>query len=160
MGVFWKKSNVLTLEEKKTAELNAACKEAIYNGVDVNLNGEKSHFSFTETDQQNIMLMADAVRLGAKQYPYHADKKQVKLYSADNIILIYCAYRKHVVQCTAYCNLLKQWILREKNKEIIGNVTFGSKLPEDLNNVFKSNVSEAFRQIDFVCEQIKNGGVT
>ena len=53
------------LRANKTAELSAACEQAIVAGLDIQLGEAVEHFNYNEKDQINIKEMFDAVRMGA-----------------------------------------------------------------------------------------------
>lgn len=76
--------------------------------------------------------MFTAVTLGATEYPYHADGDQCVLFSAKDIVELYVAYKGFVTYQTTYCNFLKVWIKRETDPGVVGNIVYGSELPDDL----------------------------
>ena len=78
-----------TLRAKKLEEASDACEAAITAGIDVLFgDGTQEHFSLEVPDQSNIDGVFNAVMLGATAYPYHADGKQCKLYSAADIVTL------------------------------------------------------------------------
>ena len=132
MALKWKKSDLLTLAEKKVQMANDTCQSTIYNGIDVELTTGTEHFSLEPNDQTNIDSMVTAVTLGATQYPYHSDGAQCKMFSAADIVTLYVAYKTHVTTQTTYCNFLKIWINRETSKDVLAGIVYGSTLPDDL----------------------------
>ena len=132
MALKWKKSDLLTLAEKKVQMANDTCQGTIYNGIDVELTTGTEHFSLEPNDQTNIDSMFTAVTLGATQYPYHSDGAQCKMFSAVDIMTLYVAYKTHVTTQTTYCNFLKIWINRETSKDVLAGIVYGSTLPDDL----------------------------
>ena len=132
MALKWKKSDLLTLAEKKVQMANDTCQSTIYNGIDVELTTGTEHFSLEPNDQTNIDSMFTAVTLGATQYPYHSDGAQCKMFSAGDIVTLYVAYKTHVTTQTTYCNFLKIWINRETSKDVLAGIVYGSTLPDDL----------------------------
>ena len=132
MALKWKKSDLLTLAEKKVQMANDTCQSTIYNGIDVELTTGTEHFSLEPNDQTNIDSMFTAVTLGATQYPYHSDGAQCKMFSAADIVTLYVAYKTNVTTQTTYCNFLKIWINRETSKDVLAGIVYGSTLPDDL----------------------------
>lgn len=121
------------LVEAKTAELSAACREAIVSGVDVSLSdGSAGHFSLEETDQINLTTAFNAVQQGATGYPYHADGQLCRVYPADDIIAISNAATAHKLYHTTYCNHMMAWARRAETVEELEGIVYGAELPEDL----------------------------
>lgn len=155
MGLIWKKENLLTLAEKKAAEVNAACEAAIYGGIEVELSGGAEHFALTPNDQTNIDSMFSAVTLGAAQYPYHPDGGACRMYPAADILALYVAYKSFVTQQTTYCNALKQWIKRETDPAVLGVIRYGSELPEDLAAQMQEILTAAGAEIEAIAAKLK-----
>jgi len=132
MGLTWKKSDLPTLAQKKAAMVSQACQEVIYAGVDVELSTGRKHFSLATHDQANIDSMFAAVTLGATEYPYHEDGGKCVMYPAKDIISLYVAYKSFVTQQTTYCNFLRVWLNRERDPQVLGEIVYGSQLPDDL----------------------------
>lgn len=157
MGLIWKKENLLTLAEKKAAEVNAACEAAIYGGIEVELSGGAEHFALTLKDQANIDSMFDAVKMGAEKYLYHADNGRCMMYSAADIAVIYTASKTHITYCTTYCNSLKQWIKRETDPAVLGAIRYGSELPEDLAAEMERLLAEAQEVVAGIVAKLPGG---
>ena len=157
MGVEWRKDNLLTLGEKQVNMANTTCQQKIYAGIDVELSGGTEHFSLEMHDQQNIESMFTAVTLGAKEQQYHCDGGAVKPYSAADIVVLYAAYKNFVTKQTTYCNLLKEWIRRESDNEIIGNIRYGDALPDDLNTKMQAILDAATEQLKGVTGAVSDG---
>lgn len=132
MALKWKKSDLLTLAEKKVQMANDTCQGTIYNGIDVELTTGTEHFSLEPNDQTNIDSMFTAVTLGATQYPYHSDGAQcqdvLRRRHRDPVRGLQdpCDHADH------YCNFLKIWINRETSKDVLAGIVYGSTLPDDL----------------------------
>lgn len=136
---------VPTMDERrqaKLAELSTECSANITKGCDVELaSGEVEHFSLTDVDQINLTNAIMAIGFGAKDYPYHADGKICKKYSAEDIQRIAAVAKKTIVYHTTYFNHLKQWIKREDSVNVITGIVYGAKLPEDLQKSFDEIVN-------------------
>ena len=90
----------------KLVELSAACNDAITAGMDVETTKGTEHFSLQETDQINLTTALSAVQSGAAGYPYHADGKLCRLFTAAEIQAIAEASVKHKLYYTTLCNHL------------------------------------------------------
>ncbi len=117
----------------KEAELSAACNAAIVAGMDVPTTHGKEHFSLQETDQINLTTAYNAVVSGAEQYPYHADGKLCRMFSADEIKSISAASIQHKMYHTTLCNHLLTWARRAETAEELSGITYSAgNLPADL----------------------------
>ena len=150
MALNWKKKDLPTLTEKKVRMANDTCQSLIYSGIDVQLTAGTEHFSLEPNDQTNIDSMFTAVTLGASQYPYHSDGNQCTLYSAQDIVTLYVAYKTFVTKQTTYCNFLKIWINRETDMNTIAGIMYGSELPEDLASQMNEILASADEEIQNV----------
>ncbi len=157
MAITWKKTDLPTLAEKKLKMANETCQAAIYAGIDVELSGGMEHFSLEMHDQTNIESMFTAVTLGAKEQQYHCDGGQAKIYPASDIVVLYAAYKNFVTKHTTYCNLLKTWIKRETDKDVIASITYGTALPDDLNEQMQSVLDSATAQFQSITELVADG---
>lgn len=118
---------------EKEAELSAACNQAITAGMDVATTQGTEHFSLQETDQINLTTAYNAVVAGAEQYPYHADGKLCRMFSADEIKSISAASIQHKMYHTTLCNHLMTWARRAETAEELSGITYSAgNLPADL----------------------------
>ena len=157
MALKWKKSDLQNLTQKKVQMANETCQSLIYAGIDVELSGGTEHFALELHDQANIDSMFNAVTLGATEYQYHSDGGQMKIYSAEDIVTLYAAYRTFVSKQTAYCNFLKVWINRETDKNVLAGITYGSELPEDLATQMKTVMASSATQLQNVIAAVSDG---
>lgn len=117
----------------KETELSAACNAAIVAGMDVPTTNGTEHFSLQETDQINLTTAYNAVVSGAEQYPYHADGKLCRMFSADEIKSISAASIQHKMYHTTLCNHLLTWARRAETAEELAGITYSAdNLPADL----------------------------
>lgn len=156
MAITWKQSHLPTLAERKIAMATETCQTTIYNGIDVELSGGTQHFSLQTHDQTNIDSMFTAITLGATEYPYHADGDQCVIYSAADIVTLYIAYKSFVTYQTTYCNYLKIWMARETDKQTLGNIAYGSALPDDLQAAMDAIIATATAQIGAIAAGLTN----
>ncbi len=150
MSLKWNKTDLPSLAQKKVAMAAETCQTLIYAGIDVDLSAGKQHFSLETHDQTNIDSMFTAVNLGATEYPYHADGDKCVMYPASDIVKLYVAYKSFVTQQTTYCNFLKVWINRETDPEVIGDIVYGSELPDDLKAEMQTVLEAANAQIQAI----------
>lgn len=131
------------VKSSKIAEMSLICSEKIRFGCDVVLSsGDTEHFSLSEVDQINLTNAMMAVGFGEKTYPYHADDKICKKYTAEDILRIANSAKATIVYHTTYFNHVKQWINREHDITVVQNIEYGTKLPEDLQKSFDDIVNE------------------
>lgn len=117
----------------KVAELSAACNKAITAGMDVETTEGTEHFSLEETDQINLTAALSAVEQGAKGYPYHADKKLCRMFTAVEIKSIAETATKHKLYHTTLCNHLLTWARRVTTVEELEQIAYTAEdLPTDL----------------------------
>lgn len=146
-----------TLRAKKLEEASDACEAAITAGIDVLFgDGTQEHFSLEVPDQSNIDGVFNAVMLGATAYPYHADGKQCKLYSAADIVTLYTAKQSAITQQTTYNNALRQWIGRETSLEVLKGISYGVELPEDLKAEVADILQKAKEQVEAIAKKLES----
>ena len=155
MSLRWEKSDLPTLAEKKLEEVNAACEKIIYAGIDVEISVGTKHFSLTPNDQTNLDSMFSAITLGAAEYPYHADGEQCMMYSATDIMALYVKYKEFVTYQTTYCNMLRTWIKRETDNQVIHDIYYGIELPEDLASDMQVLLTAANEQIQAIIARMQ-----
>ncbi len=120
------------LRAAKLAEINAACEEAIYAGVDVETTKGTEHFSLTANDQINIAFYEQQIAAGASHIPYHADGRLCRMFTAAEIRAVAEAAARHKVYHLTYCNHLRVYIAGLTDAAAIVEVTYGMMLSEEL----------------------------
>lgn len=144
-----------TMRTEKLKAASDACEAAITSGIDVLFgDGRQEHFSLEVPDQSNIDGVFNAVMLGATAYPYHADGKQCKLYSAADIVTLYTAKQSTITQQTTYNNALRQWIGRETSLEVLKGISYGVELPEDLKAEVADILQKAKEQVEAIVKKL------
>ena len=137
------------IKQAKLVEMSSKCNQKIVKGCDVVLSsGETEHFSLTDVDQINLTNAIMAVGFGAKNYPYHADGKICRKYSAEDIQKIAAVAKDTIVYHTTYFNHIKQWINRMEDKTEIQGVRYGVELPDDLKASLDSMMSSMQQMLD------------
>lgn len=133
IGGLYIKPASLGVRVAKESELSAACNSAITAGMDVETTQGTEHFSLQETDQINLTTAYNAVMAGSEQYPYHADGKLCRMFTADEIKAISAASIQHKMYHTTLCNHLLTWARRAETAEELDGITYTEEgLPEDL----------------------------
>ena len=117
-----------TVEEAKSAkiaEIKQVCESYIYAGTDVTYSdGTTEHFTYTLADQSNISEMFTAVMAGATEYPYHADGEICKIYTKEQIVIIYGTLSLFKTDATTYHNSLKAQVNAMTDVDAISAVKF------------------------------------
>ena len=126
-------SDLPNMKAAKQKEISESCHNTIVSGIDVELSdGSTGHFSLQEVDQINLAAAVAACQQGASEYPYHADGKLCRMYSAADIAVIDHAAAAHKLYHTTYCNHLLAWARRAETADALTAVVYGADLPADL----------------------------
>lgn len=120
-------------QQNKLVALSTACNQAITNGMDVETTEGTEHFSLEETDQINLTTAVSAIEQGAKGYPYHADKKLCRMFTAGEIKSIAESATAHKLYNTTLCNHLLMLVRRATTTAELDTITYSADcLPIDL----------------------------
>lgn len=120
-------------QQNKLIALSTACNQAITNGMDVETTEGTEHFSLEETDQINLTTAVSAIEQGAKGYPYHADKKLCRMFTAGEIKSIAESATAHKLYNTTLCNHLLMLVRRATTTAELDKITYSADcLPPDL----------------------------
>ena len=126
-------ADIETARASKEYELSAACNAAIVAGMDVETTQGTEHFSLHETDQINLTTAYNAILSGATAYPYHADGRLCRMFTAAEITSISNASIAHKLYHTTLCNHLLTWVRRAETEEKVNGISYTAEgLPEDL----------------------------
>lgn len=120
-----------TLDEVKTekiTELSATCQNLIYDGVTIEIDGNKEHFSYKSEDQVNIKDAFESAKATGMSVPYHANNSSCKLYSPEQITELYIAAKTNLTHHETYFNQLKMYILTLDNIEAVEAINYGQEL--------------------------------
>lgn len=118
------------VRSSKINEMSRACRQAIENGIDIEVKGETRHFSLTTQDQLNLMNLSTMAQT-SDIIPYHADGEQCIYYTAAEINEIIAAMNKHKIYHTTYYNALKAYINSLETIEEISAITYGTPIPDE-----------------------------
>ena len=134
--------SIKILKELCKIYLNIMCNYYIEKGIDVILSDNKTyHFSLTIEDQQNLTNAFNIATFKNSDVPYHADGQECRIFSKDDIKLIYETYIMHITQQTTYCNMLKQYSENCKTKEEVINIYYSMDLPEEYQEKYNKIIS-------------------
>lgn len=127
-------------QQEKIAELSTTCNQAIIAGMDVETTEGTEHFSLEETDQINLSTALSAIEQGAKGYPYHADKKLCRMFTAVEIQAIAQAATAHKLYHTTLCNHLLTLVRQATTTEELDSITYSIdslpiNLQENMNKI-------------------------
>jgi hypothetical protein len=129
------KNELNLVRTEKIQELSIACRNSILNGVSVLFKDQKYHtFELTLEDQLNLMMIDSEIRNGAKEILYHEKNKVCQIYSAEDIQRLLNAVNEHKTYHTTYFNILKCYVHSLHDINIIKNIQYGMKLPEEYHN--------------------------
>lgn len=126
-----------------TDRFGEQCMKTIFAGVDVETIHGTEHFSATTEDQQNIKALCDIAIATKIDLPYHADKTQCKIYTAEDIIKIYASIQALVLYQTTYCNAVNTYIRSLTEKTDIASFIYGQTIP---NENIVNEMNEALAQ--------------
>lgn len=121
------------IQAEKLSNLSEACNQTIIAGMDVETTEGIEHFSLEETDQINLTTALSAIEQGAKGYPYHADKKLCRMFTAVEIKAIAEKATAHKLYHTTLCNHLLTLARRATTTAELDEITYSADcLPLDL----------------------------
>lgn len=120
-------------QQDKLVALSTTCNQVITDGMDVETTEGTEHFSLEETDQINLTTAVSAIEQGAKGYPYHADKKLCRMFTAEEIKSIAESATAHKLYNTTLCNHLLILARRATTTAELDAITYSADcLPIDL----------------------------
>jgi hypothetical protein len=153
------------VKETKLKSLSDSCKNLIEYGID--FNGE--HFSLTEDDQINIMSLSSDAQLslltGSEIDPimYHADGKECRVFSVEEIIGIATLSKKYIKYHTTYFNLIKQMIVNIETIDEIVSINYGQELNETyvtkLNEIMGGDSSTYGFEIQLIEDKVNYNNI-
>ena len=121
------------IRTEKLSSLSETCNQIIVAGMDVETTEGVEHFSLEETDQINLTTALSAIEQGAKGYPYHADKKLCRMFTAVEIKAIAEKATAHKLYHTTLCNHLLTLARRATTTAELDEITYSADcLPPDL----------------------------
>lgn len=121
------------IRTEKLSSLSETCNQTIVAGMDVETTEGVEHFSLEETDQINLTTALSAIEQGAKGYPYHADKKLCRMFTAVEIKAIAEKATAHKLYHTTLCNHLLTLARRATTTAELDEITYSAYcLPPDL----------------------------
>lgn len=132
------------IQTEKLSNLSETCNQTIVAGMDVETTEGTEHFSLEETDQINLTTALSAIEQGAKGYPYHADKKLCRMFTAVEIKAIAEKATAHKLYHTTLCNHLLTLARRATTTAELDEITYSADcLPLDLAENMKKVLAAA-----------------
>jgi hypothetical protein len=119
------------LRDERLAEMQMACQNVIYEGVEVATSDGVKKFSLTMQDQINLLGLRNQLDKGCAAMPYHADGESVRLWSRDDLQMILQMADRHISYHRVYFSLLREWVRRTSYPDFLA-INYGDALPEDL----------------------------
>lgn len=121
------------IQTEKLSNLSETCNQTIVAGMDVETTEGVEHFSLEETDQINLTTALSAIGQGVKGYPYHADKKLCRMFTAVELKAIAEKATAHKLYHTTLCNHLLILARRATTTAELDKITYSADcLPLDL----------------------------
>lgn len=130
---------------KKIEELDKACQETIFYGLDITLSsGETEHFTLTERDQLNLSGIALKLLMGAETVAWHEDDETVpcRFYSRDDALLIIGTLTTYKEAHITYFRDLRIYVNSLSSVAEVEAIKYGFVLPEEA----KSDVLKVYEQ--------------
>lgn len=132
------------IQIEKLSSLSETCNQTIVAGMDVETTEGIEHFSLEETDQINLTTALSAIEQGAKGYPYHADKKLCRMFTAVELKAIAKKATAHKLYHTTLCNHLLILARRATTTAELDKITYSADcLPPDLAENMKKVLTAA-----------------
>lgn len=129
----WSNQTFKEAQAEKLSNLSETCNQTIVAGMDVETTEGVEHFSLEETDQINLTTALSAIEQGAKGYPYHADKKLCRMFTAVELKAIAKKATAHKLYHTTLCNHLLILARRATTTAELDKITYSADcLPLDL----------------------------
>lgn len=142
-------------QDRKITEIAVACNEVINNGSIIELSdGSAESFAYSLEDQANISEMFNAVIMGATQYPYHADGKECKMYSAQDILTIYVMLSTLKTSQLTYHNQLRAYVQSLTKAEDVEGIKYGQELTGQYLEAYGSIMAQAKVELDKVIAKV------
>lgn len=125
-------------------QISNDCRQDIYNGTSIEINGVEQNFSFKAEDQINLLQLY----LMTKMYstitavPYHSDGHTCMFYTSEQIQKIYMTLITRLITITTYVNQLNLYAETLSTKDALSQLEYGMELPEQYASVVSMIVNE------------------
>lgn len=140
----------------KILEISKLCGDTITKGIDIELNGEVSHFNLSVEDQNNINNLFRVIELGGTEFPYQSDGGVTKIYSINEIIQIYVAAQTLITTQITYHNALKSYVQSLEDSNEILNVKYGQELPDPYASQVQEKLDVAKTQMNIILDRLSS----
>lgn len=130
------------IKRAKISYLSSICNKQIIYGIDISINGDIEHFSYTKEDQTNIKELFDlAMQTNMPMY-YHSDGNSCKLYTVEQIIDIYTMSAMNKMHHITYFNQLKMYIQSLDDIESVSEIEYGYELSGEYLRTYNSAMEQ------------------
>lgn len=135
-------------------KVNVACQNDIYQGQEIEINGEPKMFTFKLEDQNNLKVLFDIVATHPEvQYmPYHASTESCEMFSRQDIITVYLTLLIRLTKITTYCNQLNMYIKSIDNKEALMSINYGDELTGEYLENYNSIIEQSMDSMQALLE--------
>ena len=127
-----------SVKNSKINDLNRICSEMITSGVDVEIDGNTEHFSYTIEDQANIDDIAQMAKVTKMDQSYHCDDGSCKLYTPEQIATIYMSQKMNKAHNITYTNQLKLYVKSLDVKINVESVSYGQDLTDEYLDTYNT----------------------
>lgn len=152
-----------TEEEKETylneklSSLSNSCNEQITNGAEITLSDKSvKTFSYSIEDQANVSEMFNAIIMGATSYPYHANGEGCKMYSAEDVVIIYSTLTTLKTSQVTYYNQLREYTKTLEFVPDIQAVIYGQELTGTYLETYNELIQNAAIEMQKVLSKISS----
>ncbi len=143
------------IKDEKITELSEDCKNSIYDGVTIIIDGNEEHFSYKSEDQVNIKDAFESAKATGMSVPYHANNTSCKLYSPEQITELYIAEKTNLTRHETYFNQLKMYVMTLDNIEDVQSVNYG----QELAGIYLENYNEIMLHAQALIQAYFGNGV-
>ena len=163
-------STLAEILEQKIQELSLACHNEIEYGIDLMIDGNIEHFSYSLSggDQNNIDDLFNTMNLTLAPQYYHADGKSCKLYTPAQIFYIYFNNKAQTQDAITYYNQLVMWLKdidgdaedTEANRNAVESVTWRiTELIDKYLELYESVLEQGQTQLEAYKMNLESRGV-
>lgn len=136
--------NLESAKAAKVIECSQICANLIESGVDVDIDGQVEHFSYTkDEDQINLFELFTLSSQTNVPMNYHPDGGSCKTYTTEQIIAIYATASTNKNHHTTYFNQLRDYINALTSIEEVQSVVYGQELTGEYLETYNSSMAQA-----------------
>lgn len=135
---------LIEFKKRYISKLSNECRQAICDGIDIELSdGQVHHFALEIEDQINLLTISSLISAGETKIPYHASDELCTYYNVEDVRMIIGAATEHRIYHTTYFNSLKNWIMSLNSISEVGAIKYGATIPSKYHSeVFEKMLSD------------------